>query len=259
MNFHFCCTGVTPDAELLEELECPICSNYMISPIYICQGGHSICKECKQKIAKCGFCESPIGTTRNFTLEKLSGLVKYPCRNVNDGCSFIGDSTNIREHEASCSLLKVSCPLKRHTKCSWKGEESSVSGHVRVGHMGCSWISLKAYMCRNLNSTVYEDFHLIEHDNQLFKLCLKHSSPNDLVYLCVQQIKLKEGDAPKYKYVVEFLDQTDVGRQFVVDGLCYGDNEDDFLKCLAVPSNLLEPFFDKEHCLMYTLDILSIR
>ncbi|CAH1981886.1 unnamed protein product [Acanthoscelides obtectus] len=71
--------------------------------------GHSICSECKNKIQLCPNCRCPLSNARNFTLEKLTTKVPYPCRNREIGCAFISTSNKIRSHELGCELTETTC------------------------------------------------------------------------------------------------------------------------------------------------------
>ena len=43
--------------EVLEELKCPVCVEYMMPPIPMCQNGHNICNTCRQKVNQCPTCK----------------------------------------------------------------------------------------------------------------------------------------------------------------------------------------------------------
>lgn len=76
--------------------------------------GHSICSDCKTQIHVCPTCRSQISGSigRNYTLEKLTQKVKYPCRNREIGCGFVTTSDKIRQHQRSCELSENPCILK---------------------------------------------------------------------------------------------------------------------------------------------------
>ncbi|PSN35345.1 hypothetical protein C0J52_22153 [Blattella germanica] len=72
---------------LLQEIECPICLQYMTPPIKQCLNGHNICKDCRHNIANCPVCRSQLGNTRNLTAESMSRLITHPCVNKKFGCT----------------------------------------------------------------------------------------------------------------------------------------------------------------------------
>lgn len=42
--------------KILQQLECPICVEYMKPPINVCEAGHSICSQCYNKVNQCPLC-----------------------------------------------------------------------------------------------------------------------------------------------------------------------------------------------------------
>nr|XP_023012617.1 uncharacterized protein LOC111502707 [Leptinotarsa decemlineata] len=73
--------------DIWKNFECPICMEYMIAPIFICQDGHSICSNCKWKGKTCSTCQSGIGSSRNFSLENLANILKVPGSNQKENGS----------------------------------------------------------------------------------------------------------------------------------------------------------------------------
>lgn len=54
-------------------LECPVCTKIMISSIYICKQGHSICHLCKLRVVACPICRVEYqGEVRNYALEGIA-------------------------------------------------------------------------------------------------------------------------------------------------------------------------------------------
>jgi len=49
--------------DVLEQLECPVCMQYMLPPIALCSNGHNICSSCKPKIQNCPTCREPLSDT----------------------------------------------------------------------------------------------------------------------------------------------------------------------------------------------------
>ncbi|KAJ8957864.1 hypothetical protein NQ318_001860 [Aromia moschata] len=84
-------------------LQCPICMEYMVAPIYTCATGHAICKACKPKVENCPTCKAEISTTRVFALEEISENVEIPCQYTGNGCNFLGNVERICRHEEVCS------------------------------------------------------------------------------------------------------------------------------------------------------------
>jgi len=96
---------------LLNELECPVCMEYMMPPIVFCVNGHNICPSCKPKLAQCPTCRQRFVNIRNVALEKMARQIEYPCVYWRSGCAqkFTLDLKN--KHESVCSYNQYCCPL----------------------------------------------------------------------------------------------------------------------------------------------------
>lgn len=94
------------DAELLNFLECPICVNWMRPPIWQCLLGHSICDSCRWKVPQCPLCHTTFGETRNYSLESLSAVFKFPCVNQHLGCETLLPLQDLKKHEAKCKAKR---------------------------------------------------------------------------------------------------------------------------------------------------------
>ena len=64
-------SGKQIDWEFLKELECPVCGEYMASPIKMCENGHNICGVCKERLPECPTCRGKFINVRNIALESL--------------------------------------------------------------------------------------------------------------------------------------------------------------------------------------------
>lgn len=119
--------------QILAELECPVCLEYMVGDITLCQQGHSTCKTCKDKIrSHCPICKSVFAVQRNFTLEQVAAKLTYPCRN--DGCKAILKANEVREHERYCEKIMYRCCIK-HNDCPWSGKLNEIRPHIEQCHM----------------------------------------------------------------------------------------------------------------------------
>ena len=64
------------DDDLKDLLECPICLTIPNEgPIYQCENGHIVCKDCHPKVKECPQCRCELGINRALQLEKI--LEKY--------------------------------------------------------------------------------------------------------------------------------------------------------------------------------------
>ena len=60
------------DVDLRGLLECPICLTIPNEgPIYQCESGHILCKDCHPKVKECPQCRCELGITRALQLEKI--------------------------------------------------------------------------------------------------------------------------------------------------------------------------------------------
>lgn len=242
---------------ILKELECIVCFEFMIPPIFLCDGGHSICGSCKNTkgIYICPTCQSCITNTRNYTLESITAATQYPCKNKSIGCKFTGNYTSIRSHEKLCSVLLVRCPFN----CDWKGNVNSVIDHSQRQHnIKTSW-TLSDVLFRNLRSSVLVDYYLVKYDKRVFKVGFKHDSVTGPVYWVVQELGRHITSKPEYKFTLTFMDQSKMNRQFVINDLCYGiDGASDFCNCTVIPYQLLTPYINQDDLLIFRLNIEKI-
>jgi hypothetical protein len=121
--------------ELLKELECPICMEYMASPIKMCENGHNICGGCKEHLEDCPTCRGRFINARNIALEKFAATAVYPCRNREAGCkeTFTADDRN--KHLSLCLYRSRECPVSMSdVHCSWTGTLSDIAAHIRDAH-----------------------------------------------------------------------------------------------------------------------------
>jgi hypothetical protein len=124
------------DWELLEELECPVCLEYMASPIKMCENGHNICGGCKERLTQCPTCRGNFVNVRNITLEKFAAKAAYPCKNVKDGCKEILAADDRDNHQAECLFQSRECPFRKLSgvDCPWTGALSDITVHAVVEH-----------------------------------------------------------------------------------------------------------------------------
>lgn len=87
---------------IASKLECPICFEYLLTPIYLCSSGHSLCSKCKLKVTRCALCEANIGNSRNYTLEQILETLEICCTNITKGCTYTGIVKNIKMHMLNC-------------------------------------------------------------------------------------------------------------------------------------------------------------
>lgn len=97
---------------LMSELECPVCLENMVPPIYLCENGHNICKNCRQKMSCCPICRHEFTNIRSLAMEKLSALQQgSPCVYRIYGCKTLC-GVRRSDHEDVCPFGIYSCPFR---------------------------------------------------------------------------------------------------------------------------------------------------
>lgn len=104
----------TVDSEVLKELECPVCMEYMLPPIRLCENGHNICKNCLPKMQSCPTCRGNFIQARNVALENLA--------------------TSHQENLPETNRLRCPFAAISRVKCSWKGVLHEIKNHVTERH-----------------------------------------------------------------------------------------------------------------------------
>lgn len=89
-------------AELLKEIQCPACWEFMQGKIFMCKNSHSICTKCREFVKHCPSCRGDILDIRNLPLEKLILYALFPCKNYEAGCTYIGTVEELLYHLKYC-------------------------------------------------------------------------------------------------------------------------------------------------------------
>jgi len=123
------------DWDLLKELECPVCGEYMASPIKMCENGHSICGSCKERLSDCPSCRGEF-KVRNIALENLATTAIYLCKNREAGCGEIFTLEDKDKHLAECLFQSRECPFRKLSAvdCTWSGTLSDIPAHIKAEH-----------------------------------------------------------------------------------------------------------------------------
>jgi E3 ubiquitin-protein ligase SIAH1 len=122
--------------DLLLELECPVCMEYMLPPITMCVNGHNICNSCKTRLGNCPSCRGKFTDIKNLSLEKMCGKVKFPCKHAENGCKEVLPMDAITKHQSECPCGLYKCPFSFTTlHCSWVGYIADLQYHIRSEHV----------------------------------------------------------------------------------------------------------------------------
>ena len=98
------------EQSLLALLRCPLCSEYCRPPLKGCLKGHLVCNNCISKSKLCSKCGMKMSHETNCAMNQVAGLMKFPCVNRTEGCTFQSRWKDMPCHETICPYLVVSCP-----------------------------------------------------------------------------------------------------------------------------------------------------
>ena len=117
---------------LLMLLECPICVEQMLPPIFQCTNGHVICSACKPKISNCPNCQVADLSVRNLQIERMAESIEQPCRYQEYGCDETLPYLTESEHANDCRFRPLRCP---EPNCQWTCKTSqALASHLEDSH-----------------------------------------------------------------------------------------------------------------------------
>jgi len=119
-------------AKFLSDLECPVCIEYVVTPIKLCTNGHNICSKCRGTFQYCPTCRAKFSEIRNVVLENIVRSQKYPCFNQQRGCLELFSIEHIAEHQAACLNGKIKCPFNLNSSCYCKYFKSDLKEHAKA-------------------------------------------------------------------------------------------------------------------------------
>ena len=101
-----------------ELIQCPICFDPMLSEIFTCSNGHSICNQCKDRLNSetCPSCKENYNCcnkkiNRNLTLEYLIFNTMLPCKYKHNGCPVSTIGHQRKQHLKTCKYRSIQCPF----------------------------------------------------------------------------------------------------------------------------------------------------
>ena len=126
----------TTSREVLEELKCPLCVEFMTPPIPVCHNGRSIHNTCRQKVNQCPTCKAGFLESRCWILENIIQKIKYCCQYYEEGCEFVSTAQFIKSHEANCPDRPFNCPFSVVVtkRFCWSGHISDMWDHILCKH-----------------------------------------------------------------------------------------------------------------------------
>jgi E3 ubiquitin-protein ligase SIAH1 len=179
------------DEDLLKELECPVCVEYMVPPITLCTNGHNICSKCRETVQCCPTCTAEFSETRSVALENIARRLKYPCANRQSGCLELFSIEHIAEHHTVCVYGNMKCPFQMTGKCSWKGLKNDLKEHAKAKHPN------NFHECPVLRSSGLSDaLEFVSCFGDLFTFCRQRK---DGRLYCAVKLIGTSSEASKYK------------------------------------------------------------
>ncbi|XP_074029290.1 uncharacterized protein [Leptinotarsa decemlineata] len=243
---------------LLSELECPVCLEYMRPPIFMCAVGHSICSSCKIKVKKCPMCQIPLNSNRNFALEKVTEHIFFPCKNRNRGCCFAGPLMKVSLHESICfvgAINRIKCYMNH--VCGWKGPISEMTSHLIHKHPNFYF---------DLHYSVVftmDDFSFLkvytEYNGQIFKLYISQKLGYGIQF-GVKLIKNNSLKDRKYQFHIDFEDLEGNNKLLRVTGDCtvskFNDDNFNLSNSIVIHKQLVRPFV-KDNVVEFRINLVE--
>ncbi len=89
--------------ELKKALECPICEDVPLAPIYTCSSSHTICGQCRIGL-ECALCGEDLANSRNKAVELIVASSSFWCKFLSDGCPLVIKGADYRAHAQECDF-----------------------------------------------------------------------------------------------------------------------------------------------------------
>ncbi|XP_066150682.1 uncharacterized protein [Euwallacea fornicatus] len=205
------------DWESLRILECPVCFDYVLPPIFQCLNGHSICFMCKPKLNDCPLCRGQIGTTQNFALEKVVERMIYPCKYHKMGCYVALKSGEVRRHEGSCEYGPYDCPMEELENCRARYNKNEIISHMESVHNNYILKTDRVNIPFGSGDQLINRLFVIKYANRLFKTCFEYR--NNEFYWALQLIGPAE-ECKKFRFELDIIDNSDKKLRQYARGLC---------------------------------------
>lgn len=180
---------------ILRELECPVCNEYIGPVMPLCANGHGTCKNCKEKCVNCPVCKASFNGARNYMLENIIHLLYFECKNKFHGCNVGGNPILLNNHITDCEFGLYECPTKEFTKCNWNGKLSNMKKHLTTKHEPLIYIGDTITTTSIIGITF--------HENCCFKVFRRFNTTNGWIEWAVQYIGAS-GKAKDFSFKVEF-------------------------------------------------------
>jgi len=184
--------------DLLQELECPVCMEYMLSPIIMCKNKHNICNDCRSILKKCPTCRLQFNT-RNVSLESKVRDILHQCIYRKSGCKEVGFQGHISQHQTECSYGSHNCPFAKvaNENCKWEGPLGDVKSHITTEH---NTFIVEVEGNQLIVCTTYTYYRALFALGEVFFYYSKFQG--DMFYVCILYVGSKER-AKKFSYRIK--------------------------------------------------------
>ncbi|GFG38194.1 hypothetical protein Cfor_03799 [Coptotermes formosanus] len=247
---------------ILSILECPVCFEYIVPPIYQCDNQHLLCSSCQNNQTRCPVCRVKLKGHRNLCMEKVSEYVLYPCKNEGSGCKAKLHLCEKQAHEWTCCVNnQYQCfgtvAEEDDSHCDWTGSREEIDDHIRETHRHL--INNSADGTFNLSVSALVDYKYILFDNNLFCILI-HTDP--LRSSCIQKVfttffhilSVTCGGENCYAYSVKIEGQDDTFEGFVGRMITSDSN----IKAMASRNECLH-FMGNEHTFSFEGNIVKLQ
>ncbi|PNF30014.1 hypothetical protein B7P43_G05836 [Cryptotermes secundus] len=243
---------------LLTVLECQLCMEYMLPPIYICVKGHNICKSCRSEIEVCPTCIHKFAPMRCVSLEKLSLQVDFPCTNRDSGCKKTMRGNSLTEHQSACTYGTYSCPFDCPRKCN----RLTLIQHVKNEHKqtGTETLCSDSYI-KILNYSLTKTYSdVIATNIEVFIRTI--TVINGIWYFLVQYTGPLR-NVGRFSYTISFEPRGSHVESISMTHLCQSINDEvneiySACKCIMLPVQVLKHYLNARQ-LSYRFRIVRIR
>ncbi|XP_032785650.2 E3 ubiquitin-protein ligase sina isoform X1 [Daphnia magna] len=169
------------NARLLSLIECPVCLEPISPPVHQCRRGHLVCGKCKSQLNQCPTCRDRMSEMRNFAVERMAELLKYPCRNAGLGCPVAILFSGKIAHELACPFRHYNCLFRT---CSWTGFQQEMVPHLRSTHSLRFLEGSRQEIDVELNSpTLFYTDWALSCFGRIFRLNVFQHIPNSMFYV----------------------------------------------------------------------------
>lgn len=182
-------------------MECPVCFNRFVGPIYQCVNGHSVCFQCQPKLDKCPSCFGRYIGTRNFDLEFVFAGMTLSCSNSDFGCTENLKGDDLVKHEKECPFKPYECTLCQ----MWNGKKSAFRNHLQTKHPQYYFEGNTFNFCGSINNCCDGSFFVWAYE-ELF--VVSRVVKEKTIHWIVRYLGL-QANVPRFVYQLEFEVKSD--------------------------------------------------